>query len=47
LLKKLKNNDVNIGVIGLGYFELPLAVDFGKKFDIVELNVEKSSWLTP
>ena len=28
-------NDVSIGVIGLGYVGLPLAVEFGKKYPVL------------
>ncbi|MDB4551378.1 nucleotide sugar dehydrogenase [Akkermansiaceae bacterium] len=32
LLKKIKNKEAIIGVVGLGYVGLPLAVEFSKKF---------------
>ncbi len=41
LLVKLKNNNVTIGVIGLGYVGLPLAVEFGKKFNVVGFDINK------
>ena len=33
LISKIKNHEAIIGVIGLGYVGLPLAVEFGKKFN--------------
>jgi UDP-N-acetyl-D-glucosamine/UDP-N-acetyl-D-galactosamine dehydrogenase len=40
---KISLNNVNIGVIGLGYVGLPLAVEFGKKYHTVgfDLNIER------
>lgn len=35
-------NDIKIGVIGLGYVGLPLAVEFGKKFDVVGFDINQS-----
>ena len=32
-------NNIKIGVIGLGYVGLPLAVEFGKKFDVVGFDI--------
>ena len=32
-------NDTRIGVIGLGYVGLPLAVSFAKKFDVVGFDI--------
>lgn len=34
--------NVKIGIIGLGYVGLPLAVEFGKKFDVVGFDIDKS-----
>jgi UDP-N-acetyl-D-galactosamine dehydrogenase len=34
-------NDVRIGIIGLGYVGLPLAVEFGKKFPTVGFDINK------
>ncbi len=34
--------DIKIGVIGLGYVGLPLAVEFGKKFDVVGFDINQS-----
>lgn len=33
---------IKIGVIGLGYVGLPLAVEFGKKFDVVGFDINQS-----
>lgn len=41
LMKKIENNTVNVGVIGLGYVGLPLAVTFAKK-GIEVLGFEKN-----
>ena len=35
-------NDVKIGMIGLGYVGLPLAVEFGKKMPVVGLDINQS-----
>ena len=35
MLNQIKSGDIKIAVIGLGYVGLPLAVEFGKKFDTV------------
>ena len=35
MLQKIKSGDIKVAVIGLGYVGLPLAVEFGKKFDTV------------
>ena len=42
MLDKIKNYELKIGVIGLGYVGLPLAVGFGKKFDVVGFDVKES-----
>ena len=42
MLEKIKNGKLKICVIGLGYVGLPLAVEFGKKFDTVGFDVKKS-----
>lgn len=34
--------DVKIAIIGLGYVGLPLAVEFGKKFDVVGFDINQS-----
>lgn len=35
-------NDVRIGIIGLGYVGLPLAVEFGKKYPVVGFDINKA-----
>ena len=35
----IDNREAQIGVIGLGYVGLPLAVKFGKKFDTVGFDI--------
>ena len=42
MLKKIKSGDIKIAVIGLGYVGLPLAVEFGKKFDTVGFDKKTS-----
>ncbi|MDD5766027.1 MAG: Vi polysaccharide biosynthesis UDP-N-acetylglucosamine C-6 dehydrogenase TviB [Candidatus Marinimicrobia bacterium] len=32
-------NDIKIGIVGLGYVGLPLAVEFGKKFDTIGFDI--------
>ena len=41
LLSKIEKNEAIVGIIGLGYVGLPLAVSFAKK-DIKVLGIEKS-----
>ena len=38
---KVKNNSATIGIIGLGYVGLPLAVAFSKKFNVIGCNKSK------
>ena len=38
----INNRTLRIAVIGLGYVGLPLAVEFGKKYDTVGFDVKKS-----
>ncbi len=40
MLEKIKNGESRIALIGLGYVGLPLAVEFGKKFDTVGFDVK-------
>ena len=40
MLKKIKNKTVKIAVIGMGYVGLPLAVEFGKKFDTLGFDIK-------
>ena len=42
MLNKIKNAEAKIAVIGLGYVGLPLAVEFGKKFDTTGFDVKTS-----
>ena len=37
----MEKNNIKIGVIGLGYVGLPLAVEFGKKYNVVGLDINK------
>ena len=39
LITKLKNNNIVIGIIGMGYVGLPLAVEFGKKYSIIGFDI--------
>ena len=39
ILKKIDNGTVKLAIIGLGYVGLPLAVEFGKKFKTVGLDI--------
>ena len=42
MLKKIESCEAKIAVIGLGYVGLPLAVEFGKKFNTVGFDVKTS-----
>lgn len=42
MLNKIKNAEARIAIIGLGYVGLPLAVEFGKKFDTIGFDVKTS-----
>ena len=37
----MKNAKVKLAIIGLGYVGLPLAVEFGKRFDTVGFDVKR------
>ncbi len=39
--RKISSGEVKIAVIGLGYVGLPLAVEFGKKFDTIGFDVKE------
>lgn len=39
LLQKIENKAIVIGVIGLGYVGLPLAVEFGKKYKVIGFDI--------
>ena len=42
MLSKIKDGSIKIAVIGLGYVGLPLAVEFGKKYDTVGFDLKVS-----
>ncbi len=42
LSDKLKNNRLNLCIIGLGYVGLPLAVEFGKKFNVTGFDINEA-----
>ena len=37
----LSRKKIKIGIVGLGYVGLPLAVEFGKKFDVIGYDLKK------
>ncbi len=39
--QKIESGSIKVGIIGLGYVGLPLAVEFGKKFDTVGFDLKK------
>lgn len=39
LTKKMNDHALTVGVIGLGYVGLPLAVEFGKKFPVIGFDI--------
>ena len=41
MLEKIRNKTVKVAVIGLGYVGLPLAVEFGKKYDTIGFDVKE------
>lgn len=41
LLERMKNKTVKIGIIGLGYVGLPLAMAFAKKFNVIGYDVDE------
>ncbi|MDE4907277.1 nucleotide sugar dehydrogenase [Methanogenium marinum] len=43
LLTKIKDHDANIGVIGLGYVGLPLAIEYSKKFSVIGFDVNSEA----
>jgi len=40
-LDKIQNRKIIIGIIGLGYVGLPLAVEFGKKYDVIGFDINE------
>jgi UDP-N-acetyl-D-glucosamine dehydrogenase len=43
ILRKIEDFNACIGIIGLGYVGLPLAVEFSKKFDVIGYDVNESA----
>ena len=43
LVTKIKNGTVNVGIVGLGYVGLPLAVAFSKQFNVVGYDINEVS----
>jgi UDP-N-acetyl-D-galactosamine dehydrogenase len=41
ILKKIEDKTALIGIIGLGYVGLPLAVEFGKKFNVIGFDINE------
>lgn len=41
-MNKFDKKKINIGIIGLGYVGLPLAIEFGKKFPTVGFDIKKN-----
>ncbi len=41
LIEKVENNSVVLGIIGLGYVGLPLAVEFGKKYRVIGFDINE------
>ena len=41
MFEKIKFGKIKIAIIGLGYVGLPLAVEFGKKFDTIGFDIKK------
>ena len=37
----MKNKNFKLGIIGLGYVGLPLAISFGKKFETIGFDINK------
>jgi len=42
MMEKIKNFTARIAVVGLGYVGLPLALEFGRKFDVVGFDIKSS-----
>ena len=42
MISKIQNGSIKVAVIGLGYVGLPLAVEFGKKYDTVGFDLKVS-----
>ena len=41
MLKKIQGGEIKLALIGLGYVGLPLAVEFGKRFDTIGFDVKE------
>lgn len=41
MLKKIQDGKIKLALIGLGYVGLPLAVEFGKKFDTIGFDIKE------
>ena len=41
ILKKIENRTVKLGIIGLGYVGFPLAIEFGKKFNVIGFDINE------
>ena len=41
ILKKIEEKTVTLGIIGLGYVGLPLAVEFGKKYNVIGFDINE------
>ena len=42
MLQKISSGQIKVAVIGLGYVGLPLAVEFGKKYDTIGFDIKKN-----
>ncbi len=43
LIRSIDNGNACVGIIGLGYVGLPLAIEFSKKFNVIGYDVNKSA----
>ncbi len=43
MIKQLKNKEAKIGVIGLGYVGLPIAIEFAKKYTVIGFDINERS----
>ena len=39
LLSRIESREARLAIVGLGYVGLPLAVEFGKRFDVVGFDI--------
>lgn len=42
IIEMINNDDIKIGVIGLGYVGLPLAIEFGKKYSTLGFDINRT-----